>query len=66
MTDVRACIFDVVRFSQSVRQELLDERESENVLDLESLIDCSDNKNIVSVHFARKRSDSELLPHPAI
>lgn len=43
---------------ESVREELVEEHESDDVLGLESLIDCSDNKAIASVHYARRCSDS--------
>ena len=46
---------------QSVREELVEEHESDDVLGLESLIDCSDNKAVASVHYARRRSDSECI-----
>ena len=44
---------------QSVRQELLEEQESSSVSSLDSLIDGSDNKNVVSSHYNRRKSDSE-------
>ena len=44
-------------FIQSVRNELLDEQENENVLYLESLISCTDGKSRVSSHYSKRKSD---------
>ena len=45
-------------FFQSVREELLEEQESENILGLASLIDSSDNKTLALSHVGKNQDGS--------
>ena len=47
-----------ISFFQSVREELLEEQESENILGLASLIDSSDNKTLALSHVGRNQDGS--------